>query len=119
VNSPDLVLDSAAIARLRHLAETVAQPGEDLIAQLVDIFVNDSRSRLEALTAAWRAGDAAVACRAAHTIKGSAANLGASRVVLLSRAIEQLCRDQAVCDEVALESLRVALDEAWAALRAL
>ena len=119
MNAPDLVLDGAAIARLRHLAETVAQPGEDLVAQLVGIFVNDSRTRFHELTTAWRAGDTAVSCRAAHTIKGSAANLGATRVVLLGRAIEQLCRDQAPCDEVALESLRVALDEAWAALQAL
>jgi two-component system sensor histidine kinase/response regulator len=119
VNASDLVLDAAAIGRLRHLAEAVAQPGEDLIGQLVGIFVEDSRTRFAELAAAWRRGDSAVACRAAHTIKGSAANLGASRVVLLARAIEQLCRDDAACDEVALESLRVALDEAWAALRAL
>lgn len=119
MNSSEIVLDAAAIARLRHLAETVAQPGEDLIGQLVGIFVNDSRTRFAELAAAWRRGDSAVACRAAHTIKGSAANLGAQRVVLLGRAIEQLCHDEAPCDEVALESLRVALDEAWAALRAL
>ena len=38
------VLDSATVARLRQLAESVARPGEDLIGRLVDIFVTDSRN---------------------------------------------------------------------------
>lgn len=117
VNEP--VLDSATVARLRQLADSVARPGEDLIARLVDIFVTDSRTRFNECAACWRTGDHVVAGRAAHTIKGSASNLGANRVVVGARTIEDACRNGAPVDEAALTALDAALVEAHAALREL
>ena len=113
------VLDSATVARLRQLAESVARPGEDLIGRLVDIFVTDSRTRFTDCGRAWREADHVVAGRAAHTIKGSASNLGANRVVAAAKVIEEACRMAADVDETQLAELDAALVEAHAALRAL
>ena len=113
------VLDSATVARLQHLAETVSRPGEDLIGRLVDIFVDDSRTRFVECGHACRAGDHVVAGRAAHTSKGAASNLGATRVVAAARIIEESCQVAGAVDDEALVVLDNALIEAGLALRAL
>lgn len=113
------VLDVATVTRLRALAESVARPGEHLIARLVEIFTTDSRTRLVDCRAAWHADDHIVAGRAAHTIKGSAGNLGAHRVVEAARVIEEACKAGAPVNDDMLATLDSALVEAHDALRAL
>jgi len=119
VDTAEPVLDAVTVARLRTLAASVARPGEDLIARLVDIFITDSRTRLADCRAAWHADDHVVAGRAAHTIKGSASNLGAHRVVEAARVIEEACKVGAPVDDAMLVALDAALVEAHDALRAL
>ncbi len=113
------ILDAATVARLHVLADNIARPGENLIARLVDIFVTDSRTRFVECCAAWRAEDVIVAGRAAHTIKGSASNLGANHVAAAARVIEQVCKEGVAVDEAMLTDLDAALVEAHAALRSL
>jgi len=119
VQTTDPILDPATIGRLKALAESVARPGEDLIARLIEIFVTDSGTRFVDCGTAWRAEDFVVAGRAAHTIKGSASNLGANHVVEAARVIEEACKASAAVNDAMLAALKTALDEAHAALRTL
>jgi HPt (histidine-containing phosphotransfer) domain-containing protein len=50
--------------------------GDALLKQMVAVFVDYSRDRIQALQAAAAAGDLAAAASAAHTLKGSARQLG-------------------------------------------
>ena len=117
------ILDLAALAQLRALADDVARPGEDVLGRLLQIFVEDSAARLVTLQAAWTAGDAAAAARAAHNLKGAAANMGALRVVAAAVVVEAACRAPpagAASDSdlaAGVATLAAALDEASQELR--
>ena len=50
--------------------------GDALLKQMVVVFVQHSRDRMDALQAAAASGDLVVAAAAAHTLKGSARQLG-------------------------------------------
>ena len=68
------VLDAAVIDNLRELTA----PGEpDVLAEVLALFLEDVPRRIERLRAAWAAGDAAEIHRIAHSLKGSAGNIGA------------------------------------------
>jgi HPt (histidine-containing phosphotransfer) domain-containing protein len=110
------VLDPGALERLRALASAVARPGEDILGHLSRLFIEDSGQRLSTLKEAWARGAADDAARAAHTIKGAAANVGAVRVVAAAVVVEAAC--QGAFDEGVLGRLSAELDAAWAALRA-
>lgn len=116
MSDDDTILDPATLERLRALAVAVARPGEDILGHLARLFIEDSGQRLTALRAAWAAGKADDAARAAHTIKGAAANVGAVRVVKAAVAVEAACRG--AVDEALVADLEGALHASWAALRA-
>jgi HPt (histidine-containing phosphotransfer) domain-containing protein len=81
------VLDPATVEGLRVLAEA-ANP--DLLGKLQASFARDTPVRLHALRAAVESGDGEAVAFNIHTIKGSAANLGAIRMVAICREIEGL-----------------------------
>jgi PAS domain S-box-containing protein len=62
---------------------------EELLTSLVDMFVEQGRGQLVALTGAMEAGDGEGVGRIAHSLKGSAAVLGGAR---LAECCEQMCR---------------------------
>jgi len=66
--------------------------GEEFFAELVDMFVSDVPAQLDALTQALDQGDAALASRMAHTLKGTAATFGATQMVERAAAIDQASR---------------------------
>ncbi len=109
------VLDPAAIERLRALAVAVARPGEDICGHLTTLFTEDSAARLVSLREAWAAGRTADAARAAHTIKGSAANVGAVRVVEAALAVEAATAGSV--DDGLVQRLSDELERSWVALR--
>jgi PAS domain S-box-containing protein len=79
-------LDRTVINGLKELRE----PGQpDPLRELVDLFLKDAQPRLEKMDAVLSAGDLAALGAAAHTLKGSASNLGARRLSLLSAALEK------------------------------
>ncbi|HAM71954.1 MAG TPA: hypothetical protein DCM86_09960, partial [Verrucomicrobiales bacterium] len=79
-------MDLSVIQGLRELRE----PGQpDPLAQLVDLFLRDSLPRVAQIEAALLAGDAPAAAAAAHTLKGSASNLGARKLAALCATIEK------------------------------
>jgi HPt (histidine-containing phosphotransfer) domain-containing protein len=85
----------------------------DIALILVEQLLVDLPLRLAALTAALDQGDQATAHREAHTVKGQAAAGGAMTVRDLARDIEQLCKEGALAQAVALlPALREALAQA-------
>jgi len=71
------VLDDAVIATLRQLTP----PGEpDVLTEVLLIFLQEFPARLAKLRNAWASGNIEELCRAAHSLKGSAGNIGAQRL---------------------------------------
>jgi HPt (histidine-containing phosphotransfer) domain-containing protein len=86
---PEPVLDRDVIDSLRQLN----QDGEpDLVAEVFTLFLHDAPQRLAAIEAALKARDAVALQRAAHALKGAAANVGAVRLQRLCRELEEIGR---------------------------
>jgi PAS domain S-box-containing protein len=83
---PNEVLDLNVINGLRELRE----PGQpDPLAELIGVFLRDVRPRLGRIEDALAQQDGTTAAGAAHTLKGSAGNLGARKLALLCGRIEK------------------------------
>ena len=83
------ILDNSIIDGLRGLRE----PGQpDPLAELIELFFKDARARLEAMSQAVTAGDWTKLSAAAHTLKGSASNLGARQLAAGCAALEKQAR---------------------------
>lgn len=79
-----------------------------LVAELVELFVGDVPPRLEAMRQALSARDPEALTRTAHSLKGSAATLGADGMAELCRQMEAYGRAGEVPQaEGLLESLEV------------
>jgi signal transduction histidine kinase/CheY-like chemotaxis protein/HPt (histidine-containing phosphotransfer) domain-containing protein len=93
------ILDERVLDSLRELQE----PGEeDLVAEILSVFQVDSARQIEVLTSSLSAGDLGTAHRAAHTLKGSALNVGASRVARVGKELESLLKQEDVVSAKAL-----------------
>ncbi len=80
------LLDRSVLDGLRELSV----PGEpDILAELVGLFLEDAPPRLEALRAALDEGDARRVKEAAHALKGSSSNMGASRMAEICARLEE------------------------------
>ncbi len=84
---PGSVLDPAIVEQLQALAQA---GNAGLLDRLQASFARDTPVRLQALRDALAAGDADAVAFNIHTLKGSAANLGAVEVVELCGRIESL-----------------------------
>jgi len=84
-------LDAGVLAALRELGS--GAEGEALVANLAGLFLEDAPERLRAARAAAAAGDAAGLRAAVHTLKSSAASMGALRLSELAHALERDARD--------------------------
>ena len=85
-------LESTATAAPMDVEEMRRQLGNDdaLVAEVIQLFLDDCPVRMAALAAAVDARDAATVRRAAHAIKGAASNFFASGVVKTAAALEML-----------------------------
>jgi PAS domain S-box-containing protein len=61
----------------RDAVMTRVDGDEELLQEIVELFLEDAPRQIERLKAALEAGEAALAQRQAHTLKGAAANVGA------------------------------------------
>ncbi|HEX5645472.1 MAG TPA: PAS domain S-box protein [Nitrospira sp.] len=86
-NNGAAVVDSAVLADLRQLDET----GE-VLATLIEYFLNETPQRLAAMQIALRQDNAAALADAAHALKGASGNLGANRVLQLCGELQTLGR---------------------------
>jgi len=78
-------LDLGILAGLRELS---SPQNSDPLKELVDLFLKDARLRLQKLALALAAKDYNAVAATAHTIKGSANNLGARRLASLLSNLE-------------------------------
>jgi len=79
------VLDHSVIDTLRMLT----QPGEpDVLLEVLKMFLDEVPPRIERLRNAWAEGNIKEVHRAAHSLKGSAGNIGARRLYDVCKAID-------------------------------
>jgi len=84
-----VTLDHAAIDAVRQLDPD----GNDrLLARLIALYRDDSSQLLADIDMGMKNGDAEAVARAAHTLKSSSANLGATNVAAIARQIEHSAR---------------------------
>lgn len=83
------VLDDAVIATLRQLTP----PGEpDVLTEVLRMFLRECPPRLERLRIAWAAGNIEELYRSAHSLKGSAGNIGAQRLFSVCAQLDDMGR---------------------------
>ena len=83
------VLDPSVIDTLRQL--TV--PGEpDVLAEVLQLFLDEGPSRLGKLRNAWAARNIQEVQRVAHSLKGSAGNIGATAMFEICKALDDAGR---------------------------
>lgn len=87
----------------------------ELYAQVAEVFFEDMPSQLAALEGAMTGRDFPTAQRAAHTIKGMAATIGAERLRLIAYGLEQACK---ACDATAATASCPLLRDEYAAVAA-
>lgn len=108
----DPALDRAKIRELLDLTGSEVAWLKDLM----ETYLSDTRTRLDDLSAQVLAGSAERIQRAAHGIKGSSSNIGASRMATLCAGMEMVGRsfDSAVAvaqlEEMEAEFARIQLD---------
>jgi HPt (histidine-containing phosphotransfer) domain-containing protein len=109
-------IDPQAIEDLRAM-----NPGDDsFLRELIQIYLEDSPARIAEIEQSLAQGDAIRLTRAAHSLKGSSSNFGASQLRALSERIEQIGRSGVLSDVPArLPELKTEFDRVKAALEAL
>ena len=78
---------------LRRLAATRRGGGSELVARVVDTYLDSSQKLLSAMRDATAAGDPAGFAAAAHTLKSSSAQVGAMGLSSLCKELETLGRE--------------------------
>ena len=83
------ILDHAVLAELRE------STGDDdeFVRELAEAYVGEATGYLDAMTAAAAAGDPAAMVRPAHTLKSASATMGAMRLSVICRGLEEAGRD--------------------------
>lgn len=111
------VLDPAIVDQLRMLARSGST---ELLDKLATSFARDTPARIAALRTAIASADRDAIAFNAHTLKGSAANLGAIAIVVVCEELESAV-DLAPPDRMLqlLRALEQAASDAQAALVAL
>ncbi len=85
---------------------------EELIKEIVPIFLNDNKERLEVLTKAVKAGDAQAIKLYAHAVKGAGLNIGAKQLSDIAYCLECAGRENDVVVAVSLfDKLKVELEK--------
>jgi HPt (histidine-containing phosphotransfer) domain-containing protein len=82
------VIDPEALERLKEWG------GEKLAAQMVRLFLKNSGTRMDQIRAGVAQGDPDETERGAHSLKSSAANIGAESLRTLATSIESAALDQ-------------------------
>jgi len=82
-------IDSEAISNLRELNP---EDGGEFLREIFAIYLEDTPKRITEMKEALAKGDAATFARAAHTIKGSSANVGAKVMKSIAERLEHTAR---------------------------
>ena len=111
------VLDQGVTNGLRALTS----PGEpDVLTEVLNLFLTEVPPRLTRLRNAWAAGNIEEVHRAAHSIKGSAGNIGARRLYDVSAQLDEKTKSGDLAGAAPLvDALGVEFDKVEAAIRLL
>lgn len=79
------IIDAEAVKSLRAL-----NPGDndEFLKEIISIYLEDTPQRIAELGTSLAAGEVGTFTRAAHSIKGSSSNLGASRLRAAAETLE-------------------------------
>jgi HPt (histidine-containing phosphotransfer) domain-containing protein len=91
VSEPDQHVGAVDVAAVRALYDLLGRDREAL-AELVDAFVDETPASLADLRRGAEHDDAALAARAAHTLKSNGSTFGAVELVSLCRRLETAAR---------------------------
>ena len=80
------VIDSASIENLRSLNPG---DGDEFLREIITIYLEDTPQRIAEMEESLAGGDTPRFSRAAHSVKGSSANLGAMTVRHVAEQLEQ------------------------------
>ena len=117
MSDPGEALDLAVLDGLRDSVEGDTA----FVIELIEAFLADSATQLDAIEAAVAAGDADALVRPAHTLKSASATLGAMPLSAAARTLEMAGRAGDLDEEAArtaASSLRSDWQAAAAALNA-
>lgn len=84
-----------------HLERLGARFGAPFVVQMIDLFLAQGRERIDAACRALDAGDAEGITSAAHALKSSAGNLGATALMACAAEAERIGRGDASTKELA------------------
>lgn len=85
----EAVLDPAVLDVLRSLTP----PGEpDVLSEVLQLFLAEVPPRLDRMRNAWAAGDIETVHRTAHSLKGSAGNIGANALLAACKELDDRSR---------------------------
>lgn len=87
------ILDPESIDNLRALG---ADGDDSFLKEIIGIFIEDTPQRIQELRTSFAAGDQTTFSRAAHSIKGSASNLGAMRLRAVAEKLEHTSKHQGI-----------------------
>jgi CheY-like chemotaxis protein len=104
-------VNSDALDRLRDLRVS-GQP--DPVAEIIDLFLQQTPDLLRSLQQAYDANDVESLGMTAHTLKGSCANLGAEQMAAWCRELESMARQGTLPSE---RTLPAQLEHEFAAVR--
>lgn len=107
MTDPD-VIDPTAHARLQEWG------GSKLLTQMIRLFLENAPTRLDQVRRGLDGGEIRDVERGVHSLKSSAANVGA---VVLSRTAAEMEDLATAGDRAALERLLPTLEEAWTRAR--
>ena len=100
---------------LEGLRDLQEEGEPDILKELIELFLEDVPSQLEALREAEEREDAKSVERTAHTLKGSSGNLGAVRMAAVCAELEGIGRSGDLAPAPALIS---GLEEEFGCVRA-
>lgn len=104
------VVDPESIENLRSL-----NPGDggEFLREIIAIYLEDTPQRIAELEQSLAAGDVPTFTRAAHSVKGSSANLGAMTVRGVAEKLEHQSHKQGLADVAGLiATLKVEFENA-------
>lgn len=82
-------IDDVDLSVLLGFAEAQCEDEPDLIVELIDLYLADFPQQLSVMKDSVLKADESSLKRAAHTLKGSSANLGVNGVAVLCEKIEE------------------------------
>jgi len=92
----EFALKSVSIDRLASFSEFDEEPGEGLLRSLIEMYLDAGPKALETLKTHINAKNIPASHKAAHALKSSSANIGASQLAKMLQELEDATDQEAV-----------------------